>query len=163
MYLCTKTSHNMKKILFVCHGNICRSSAAEFVFKYLVRQEGRESEFHIYSRGVSNEEYGNDIYPPMKRVLMNHGVKCHAHYARKMQAADYEHYDLLIGMDYDNLRRMEKITGGDPKHKMHLLMEYAGEKMAEVSDPWYTRDFEKSYQDILRGCNGLIKKLKESQ
>ena len=82
-------------------------------------------------------------------------------FARKMQASDYEHYDLLIGMDYDNLRRMEMITGGDPKHKMHLLMEYAGEKMEEVSDPWYTRNFEKSYQDILRGCNGLMNQLKE--
>ena len=152
----------MVNVLFICHGNICRSVAAEMIMRQLLEQN-KLSNISADSAAVSSEEIGNDIYPPMKRVLMNHGVKCHAHYARKMQAADYEHYDLLIGMDYDNLRRMEKITGGDPKYKMHLLMEYAGEKMAEVSDPWYTRDFEKSYQDILRGCNGLMKKLKESQ
>ena len=95
----------MVKVLFICHGNICRSVAAEMIMRQLLEQN-KLSNISADSAAVSSEEIGNDIYPPMKRVLMNHGVKCHAHYARKMQAADYEHYDLLIGMDYDNLRRM---------------------------------------------------------
>ena len=149
----------MKTVIFLCHGNICRSAAAEFVFKKLVKEEGRESEFHIYSRGVSNEEYGNDIYPPMKRALEAAGYVCERHAARQTTRADYAQWDYLIGMDEENRWDMHRIYGGDPEGKISLLMDWAGFPGREIDDPWYTRDFSGVLKQIEAGCAGLLEKL----
>ena len=147
----------MVKILFVCHGNICRSPMAEFVMKDLVKKAGLEKEFLIESAATSTEEIGNPVYPPARRKLAEHGIDCSGKTARQLQRGDGERYDLLIGMDRANLRNMRRICGGDGK--THLLMEYAGKPDREVADPWYTGDFEATWQDVLAGCRGLLKSL----
>ena len=149
----------MVKILFVCHGNICRSPMAEFVMKDLVKNAGLEKEFLIESAATSTEEIGNPVYPPARRKLAEHGIDCSGKTARQLQRGDGERYDLLIGMDRANLRNMRRICGGDGK--IHLLMEYAGKPDREVADPWYTGDFEATWQDVLAGCSGLLKSLQE--
>ena len=146
----------MKKILFVCHGNICRSPMAEFVMKDLVKKAGLVSEFHIESAATSREEIGNPVYPPARRKLAEHGISCGGHAARQLRNRDYEEYDLLIGMDRANLRSMYRICGGDFNDKMHLLMEYVGRPEQEVADPWYTDDFDATWRDVLAGCQGLL-------
>lgn len=146
----------MIKILFICHGNICRSPMAEFVMKELVRKAGWEAQFCIASAATSREELGNPVYPPARRKLAEHGIPCGGHAARLLTAEDYEKYDLLIGMDSANLRNMHRICGDDPDGKLHLLMEYAGRSNAEVADPWYTGDFEATWRDVLAGCQGLL-------
>ena len=115
----------MKKILFVCHGNICRSPMAEYVMKDLVKKAGLESQFQIVSAATSWEEIGNPVYPPARRKLAEHGISCGGHAARQLRSSDYKEYDLLIGMDKANLRNMYRICGGDFNDKMHLLLEYA--------------------------------------
>ena len=145
----------MTKILFVCHGNICRSPMAEFVMKDLVRREGLEEEYEIASAATSREELGNPVYPPARRKLAEHGIDCAGKTARQLTRADYDKYDLLIGMDNANLRNMQRICGGDPEGKLHLLLDYAG-RPGEVADPWYTGDFEATWQDVLAGCKGLL-------
>ena len=147
----------MVKILFICHGNICRSPMAEFVMKDLVKKAGLEKEFLIESAATSTEEIGNPVYPPARRKLAEHGIDCSGKTARQLQRGDGERYDLLIGMDRANLRNMRRICGGDGK--IHLLMEYAGKPDREVADPWYTGDFEATWQDVLAGCRGLLKSL----
>lgn len=137
----------MTRILFVCHGNICRSPMAEYVMKYLVREAGLEDQFQIASAATSREE------------LAEHGISCAGHMARQLENRDYDEYDLLIGMDYANLRNMHRICGGDFDGKMHLLLEYAARPDQEVADPWYTRDFEAAWRDILAGCRGLLEGL----
>ena len=146
----------MKKILFVCHGNICRSPMAEFVMKDLVKKAGLEQKFHIASAATSTEEIGNPVYPPARRELAAHGIGCAGHAARQLTQADYAAYDLLIGMDRANLRNMRRICGGDPEGKIHLILEYAGRSGQEVADPWYTGDFETTWRDVLAGCRGLL-------
>ena len=148
----------MKKILFVCHGNICRSPMAEYVMKDLVRKAGLESQFHIESSATSREEIGNPVYPPARRKLAEHGISCDGHAARQLINADYENYDLLIGMDRANLRDMYHICGGDPDGKLRLLMDYT-DRPDDVADPWYTGDFESTWQDVLAGCQGLLREL----
>ena len=150
----------MKKILFVCHGNICRSPMAEFVMKDLVKKAGLASQFHIESAATSREEIGNPVYPPARRKLAEHGISCDGHAARQLTSADYEKYDLLIGMDSTNLRNMHRICGGDPDGKLRLLMDYT-DRPGDVADPWYTGDFEATWQDVLAGCQGLLHKLME--
>ena len=150
----------MVKILFVCHGNICRSPMAEFVMKDLVKKAGLASQFHIESAATSREEIGNPVYPPVRRKLAEHGIGCQGHAAKQMKKADYSHYDLLIGMDQANLRNMTRICGGDPEEKIHLLMDYT-DRPGQVADPWYTGDFETTYQDVLEGCQGLLEELKK--
>lgn len=150
----------MKKILFICHGNICRSPMAEFVMKDLVKKAGLASQFHIESAATSREEIGNPVYPPVRRKLAEHGIGCQGHAAKQMKKADYSHYDLLIGMDQANLRNMTRICGGDPEEKIHLLMDYT-DRPGQVADPWYTGDFETTYQDVLEGCQGLLEELKK--
>lgn len=148
----------MKKILFVCHGNICRSPMAEFVMKDLVKKAGLASQFHIESAATSREEIDNPVYPPARRKLAEHGISCDGHAARQLTNADYEKYDLLIGMDRDNLRDMYHICGGDPDGKLRLLMDYT-DRPDDVADPWYTGDFESTWQDVLAGCQGLLREL----
>ena len=141
----------MKKILFVCHGNICRSPMAEFVMKYLVEKEGLTDQFLIESAATSTEEIGNPVYPPARRKLAEHGIRCDGHAARQMMRSDYSRFDLLIGMDQWNLRNMERICGGDPEGKIRPLL-----PNKDVADPWYTGDFEATWQDVLKGCQALL-------
>ena len=148
----------MKKILFVCHGNICRSPIAEFVMKDLVKKAGLSSQFHIESAATSREEIGNPIYPPARRKLTEHRISCGGHAARQLTKSDYNAFDLLIGMDKANLRNMQRICGGDPYGKIHLLLDYTRHPR-DVADPWYTGDFEATWQDVLAGCQGLLKEL----
>ena len=150
----------MKKILFVCHGNICRSPMAEFVMKDLVRKAGLASQFYIESAATSREEIGNPVYPPARRKLAQHGISCDGHAARQLTNQDYDEYDLLIGMDSANLRNMQRIYSGDPDGKLHLLMDYT-DCSHDVADPWYTGDFEATWQDVLAGYQGLLHKLME--
>ena len=151
----------MKRILFICHGNICRSPMAEFVMKDLAQKAGLASQFHIESAATSREEIGNPVYPPARRKLAEHGISCEGHAARQLRNRDYEEYDLLIGMDKANLHNMFRICGGDFNDKMHLLMEYVGRPEQEVADPWYTDDFDTTWRDVLEGCQGLLDDLLE--
>ena len=151
----------MVKILFICHGNICRSPMAEFTMKSLVKQAGLESQFHIESAATSTEELGNPVYPPARRKLAEHGIDCAGKAARQLTNSDYDKYDLLIGMDRANLRNMQRICGGDPSGKLHLLMDYTG-RPGDVVDPWYTGDFEATWQDVLAGCHGLLDACKKN-
>ena len=148
------------KILFVCLGNICRSPMAEFVMKKTVKEAGL-SGFGIASAATSDEEHGNPVYPPARRVMSRHGIDCSGKYARQLTRADYEKYDLLIGMDRSNLRNMQRICGGDPEGKMSLLMDYTDRPgdaadPRDVADPWYTGDFEATWRDVNDGCRGLL-------
>ena len=146
----------MTRILVICHGNICRSPMAEFILKALVRAKGIEDEYHIESAAVSDEESGNPIYPPAKRSLTQHGVWFDpAKKARTVTAADYERFDRLICMDRSNLRWLGRIIPEDPQKKICLLMSYSG-RTRDVADPWYTGQFEQTFQDILSGCEAMI-------
>lgn len=149
----------MTKILFVCHGNICRSPMAEFVMKDLAKKAGLEKQFQIDSAATSTEEIGNPVYPPAKRKLREHGIDCAGKIARQLRNNDYDDYDLLIGMDNANLRNMHRICGGDYANKLHLLMDYT-DRPGEVADPWYTDNFEITWNDVLEGCQGLLESLK---
>ncbi|MBS5150401.1 MAG: low molecular weight protein-tyrosine-phosphatase [Butyricicoccus pullicaecorum] len=149
----------MIKILFVCHGNICRSPMAQFIMQDLVQKAGLQDRFQISSAATSTEEIGNPIYPPAQRTLTAHGIHCGHHAARQLQKQDYEQYHLLIGMDHANIRNMQRICGGDPDGKIQLLMNYSITPEKEVADPWYTGNFEATWQDVLAGCQGLLKAL----
>ena len=151
----------MTRILFVCHGNICRSPMAEFVMKDLVKQAGLEAEFHIESAATSTEEIGCPVYPPARRKLAEHGIRCAGKTARQLTRTDYTQYDLLIGMDRANLRNMRRICGGDPEGKIKLLMDYT-DRPGDVADPWYTGDFDAAWRDVLEGCTELLENIRAS-
>ena len=151
----------MIRILFVCHGNICRSPMAEFVMKDLVKQADLEERFYIESAATSTEELGNPVYPPARRKLAEHGIDCTGKKARQLTRSDYDKYDLLIGMDRANLRNMHRICGGDPGGKLHLLMDYT-DRPGDVADPWYTGDFETTWRDVLAGCRGLLEACRDN-
>ena len=146
----------MTKILFVCHGNICRSPMAEFVMKKLVAEAGRGDDFHIESAAVSAEELGNPVYPPARRKLAEHGISCSGKTARQIRRADYDGFDIIVGMDGSNMRGMRRVFGGDPDGKLHLMLDFAGRSGCDVADPWYTGDFEATWRDVLDGCRGLL-------
>ena len=148
----------MKKILFVCHGNICRSPMAEFVMKDLVKKHGLQDMFYIESAATSTEEIGNEVYPPAKRKLAEHNISCKGKTARQMTQSDYNRFDLLIGMDEWNIRNMLRICGGDPEGKIHKLLDYTIRK-GDVADPWYTGDFDATWRDVTEGCQCLIDSL----
>lgn len=145
----------MIKILFICHGNICRSPMAEFVMKDLVKKAGLSAKFQIASAATSTEEIGNPVYPPARRKLAEHGIRCDGKTARQLTRKDYDAYDLLIGMDSANMRNMQRMCGGDPQGKMRMLMDYT-DHPGSVADPWYSGDFETTWQDVLAGCTGLL-------
>ena len=151
----------MTKILFVCHGNICRSPMAEFVMKDIVNKAGMASDFFIESAATSSEELGNPVYPPVRQMLREHGIDCSEKKARKLQKQDYEKYDLLIGMDTENLYNMRRICGGDCAEKLHLLMTFTS-RPGDVADPWYTRDFKTTWRDVEDGCRGLLAFIQET-
>ena len=146
----------MIRILFVCHGNICRSPMAELVMKDLVRRRGLAGAYEIASAATSLEEIGNPIYPSARRKLAAHGIPLEDHRARQMTPADYDRYDWIVAMDRANLRNIRRIIGGDPHGKVRLLLDFADRPGEEVADPWYTGDFDAAWQDVIRGCGGLL-------
>ena len=148
----------MHKILFICHGNICRSPMAEFVMKKMVKDAGREAQFEIASAATSTEEIGNSVYPPARRKLAEHGISCSGKTARQMTRRDYNYYDHIIAMDRNNLRNLKRMFGEDTEHKISLLMDYT-HRPGDVADPWYTGDFEATWQDVREGCEGLLNRL----
>lgn len=151
----------MIRILFICHGNICRSPMAEYVMKDIVKKAGLSSEIYIESAATSTEEIGNPIYPPVRRLLNEHHIDCSAHAARQMTRRDYKDFDLLIGMDHANIRNMHRICGGDPDGKIQMLLDYTDHPGA-VADPWYTRDFMATWKDVNDGCQGLLSSILET-
>ena len=150
----------MKRILLTCHGYICRSPMAEMILKHLVRERGLTG-YVIDSAAVSREEIGNGVYPPAKRELAAHGIRCDAHRARQITPADYDQWDHLIGMDMSNITRMLRIFGHDDEHKVHRLLDFTGQP-ADVADPWYSDRFDIAYADILRGCEALLDYLEKA-
>ncbi len=154
----------MIRILFVCWGNICRSPMAEFVMKDLVQKAGLADRFQIASAATSDEEvwrgYGSPVYPPARKELERHGLSCEGKRARQMTRADYDAYDLLIGMEGINLRYMKQICGGDPQGKMSLLLDHTGHP-GDIDDPWYTRDFAGVYRQISEGCRALLEECRK--
>ena len=150
----------MIKILFICHGNICRSPLAEFVFKNLVSQVGLADQFMVASAATSTEEIGNDVHRGSKAIMKKYHIPFGPRQARQITKRDYTEYDYLIGMDTANIRNMHRAFGGDPDGKVYKLLSFAGEGR-DVADPWYTGDFETTYQDVLAGCEGLLKQLQE--
>lgn len=150
----------MIKILFICHGNICRSPMAEFVMKDLVHKEGLNDYFYIESSAVSREEIGNPVYPPVRRLLNDLGIDCSDKRARVMTKEDYQKFDYIIAMDESNLYGIRRIVGEDTEHKVHLLLEYTKENH-DIRDPWYTRNFDETYHDVQNGCTALLSLLKQ--
>ncbi len=165
------------RILFVCHGNICRSTMAEFVMRHLVREARREGEFEIDSAATSTEELGNDVHPGTRRKLEQAGVPCGHHASRQMSAADYDRFDHIVGMDSENIVGIECLLSGmrgagyswrplpaaeaaaaDPEHKVTKLLSWAGVER-DVADPWYTGDFDATYRDVLLGCTAMLQQL----
>ena len=151
----------MKKILFVCHGNICRSTMAEMVLKYLVKKEGLENKFYIDSAATSREEIGNGVHRGTKAKLFEQGIPCEEHYARQITFQDYKDYDFLIGMDDENICNMLRKWNNDPDNKVYSLLSFAGSPRA-IADPWYTGNFDETFDDVMEGCESLLGELKKS-
>lgn len=149
------TAPDATRVLFVCHGNICRSPMAEFVMKDLVRQRGAEDRFVIASAATSTEEIGNDVHPGTRRALARHGVPFERRGARQLRPDEAGAWDLFVGMDEENMRGIGRILGPAPAGKVHKLLEFCG-RTGDVADPWYTGDFETTYRDVLDGCTGLL-------
>lgn len=145
----------MIRVMFVCHGNICRSPMAEFIFKDLVKKAGLEDEFSVSSSAVSYEEIGNPVYPPARERLLKEGISCEGKRAQHFEKSDYYGNDYICVMDNSNMRNILRITDGENDGRIRLLLEYAGENRS-VSDPWYSGDFDTAYNDIYKGCKGLL-------
>ena len=152
----------MIRILFICHGNICRSPMGEFVMKDLVRKTGLEDHFHIESAATSTEEIGNSVYPPARRKMAEHGISCAGKTARQLRRDDYARWDYLVGMDEANRRNITRMCGGDPEGKISLLLDHTP-RPREVADPWYTGDFERTWQDVSEGCAALLAEIRKKE
>lgn len=150
----------MPKILFVCHGNICRSTMAEFVMKDMVRKRGLEARYEIASAATSTEEIGNGVHRGTRAKLHQHGISCEGKYAVQMTRGDYALYDLLIGMDGANLRSMRRIAGGDPQGKIVRLLDYT-KRPRDIADPWYSGNFDQTWDDVREGCQALLDRLED--
>ncbi len=154
----------MIKIMFVCHGNICRSPMAEFILKHLLKEKELLTQFEVRSSATSTEEIwngvGNPVYPRAREELRRHGICCEGKRAVQLQKSDYEKYDLFIGMDRANISNMHRIFGGDPEQKIHKMMDYTA-RPGDVADPWYSDRFDVTYRDIYEGCVGLLASLAE--
>ncbi|MBQ2819136.1 MAG: low molecular weight phosphotyrosine protein phosphatase [Clostridia bacterium] len=148
----------MTKIMFVCHGNICRSPMAEFIFKDLIKKRGVSDRFVVASCATSTEELGNPVYPPARAELARHGLDCSGKYAVQLKKSDYDNWDLFILMDDNNVRNMLRMIGTDPQNKMHKLLDYT-DRGGNVADPWYYGNFDVTYADILEGCTALLDSL----
>lgn len=150
----------MIKILFVCHGNICRSTMSQSVFQYMADQAGRSRQFYIDSAATSREEIGNPPHQGTQRKLRQMGIPCVPHRARQMQKAEYDEFDYIIGMDSWNMRNINRIIGnGDPEGKVYKLLDFTKRKGEDIADPWYTGNFDETYTDVDEGCRGLLKYL----
>ena len=153
------------KVLMVCHGNICRSPMAEYIMKDLVSRAGLADSFYIASAATSTEEIwngvGNPVYPPAKAQLAEHGIDCRGKRAVQLAREDYNKYDYLIGMDSANIRNMNRMLGGDPEKKIYKLLSFAGSDR-DISDPWYTGDFETTYRDVVEGCTAFLEFLRKN-
>ena len=154
------------KIMFVCHGNICRSPMAECIMRHLLSEAGLDDQVEVASSATSTEEIyggrGNPIYPPAESVLLKHGIEVPDREAVQLKKSDYDQYDLFIGMDSANIRNMQRILDGDPQDKVRKMMQYAGLD-ADVADPWYTGGFDKTYRDIEAACKGLLAQIEKMQ
>jgi len=151
----------MIKVLFVCHGNICRSPMAEYVLKDMVRSRGIADRFAIDSAATSREEIGNPVYPPARRKLAENGIACGGHRAWQMTKSDYDRFDMIICMDRNNIRNINCITGGDPDGKVSMMLDFTDRAGSEVADPWYTGNFDATWRDVTEGCEGLLQFLEE--
>lgn len=154
----------MKRIMFVCHGNICRSPMAEFIFKKMINEKGLSDKYFVASCATSREEIvgniGNPVYPPARAELLRHGIDAGDKRAVQLTREDYEKYDLFIAMDSMNVRNMMRIIGSDPQNKVKKLMDYTS-RGGDVADPWFTGEFSVTYRDVHDGCEGLLKSLEE--
>ena len=148
----------MKRILFVCHGNICRSPMAEFVMKDLVEKAGVSDDFYIESAATSTEELGNPVYPPARRVMAEHGISCTGKYARQITRADYGNFDYIICMDNNNIRNAMRYWGSDHDGKITRLLDHTN-RPGEVADPWYSGNFDATWRDVTEGCQALLDEL----
>lgn len=148
----------MIKIMFVCHGNICRSPMAEIIFRNMVEKLGRESDFVIASSATSAEEIGNPVYPPARAELSKHGLSSEGKFSTRLKASDYKEFDLFVGMDSANIRNMYRIFGDDPDGKIKKLMDFT-DRGGDVADPWYTGNFNVTYRDVFDGCEGLLESI----
>ena len=148
----------MIKIMFVCHGNICRSPMAELVFKKMVNDRGLSEKFLIASSATSTEEIGNPVYPPARRKLLSHGISPEGKCSVQLTRSDYDKYDMLIGMDSANIRNMLRMLGGDPKSKITKLLDHT-DRGGDVADPWYTGNFDATYRDVCDGCAALLEEI----
>ncbi len=149
----------MHKILFICHGNICRSPMAEFLLKDIVRRKGVAADFEIASAATSREELGNPVHYGTKRKLAQLGISAAGKTARQVTVRDYRYYDLLLAMDSNNLRNLQRLLGNDAEGKIHLLLDYTPRAGQSIADPWYTGDFDITYDDIMEGLEGLLRHL----
>lgn len=152
----------MIKILFICHGNICRSPMAEFVLKDIVQKENQKDNFHIASAATSTEEIGNPVHHGTRSKLREVGISTAGKYAVQMKRSDYAKYDYLIGMDECNIRNMNRIVGGDPEHKICRLLDFSMNPR-DIADPWYTGNFEATYSDIVEGCRAFMESLRRQK
>ena len=148
----------MVKILFICHGNICRSTMAQYVMQHLINKAGRTADFMIDSAATSTEEIGNGVHWGTRQKLQQVGIPCGGHRARQLTRGDYRDFDYIIGMDEANRRNMLRMLGGDPAGKVSLLLD-GTPRPRPIADPWYTGDFEATYQDVLEGCTALLNRL----